>query len=390
MAERSRDNERAESTKRAKRRSRRAIAILVITAALCLSFWTAREYLSADKRLAAIDAARAIPEAENAAAIYNQLLEDYNESEFTAAFLDPAEDDVVRGSPWSSQDHPELARWLEEHQDIIARLLQASKVRKCWFPIPDFPEDMGMIVDRTKAMRKLAHLLVRSANNDIGEGRIEQGLEKYICIIRMGRHSRQQPVAVDFLVGTAVEVLGLQEIRLLIMHDDVTEAHLQVIETALPQANEDWNQEWENMLKVEKLYGRKMPKTGSLLKRLKDWWRGWRNEKAVINHMHGRYLRLLADRRGSHILIALRRFKDKTRHWPESLDAIKPFVPEGTLTDPLSDGPFVYRLTDDGFTLYSTGQNNIDEAGQYRGGADDWPIWPPPTRINKQENTNGK
>jgi hypothetical protein len=72
----------------------------------------------------------------------------------------------------------------------------------------------------------------------------------------------------------------------------------------------------------------------------------------------------------------LRHYRNKNGHWPQTLDEIKSSLSEEVLTDPQNNGLFVYKLTDDGFTLYSKGKNNIDEAGSKIDGADDWPIWP--------------
>ena len=48
------------------------------------------------------------------------------------------------------------------------------------------------------------------------------------------------------------------------------------------------------------------------------------------------------------------------------------------MIDPYNECLFVYKATEDGFTLYSKGPNNIDDGGQYdRDVLDDWPIWPP-------------
>jgi hypothetical protein len=93
------------------------------------------------------------------------------------------------------------------------------------------------------------------------------------------------------------------------------------------------------------------------------------------------YLRLLADRRGNRILIALRRCKNKSGTWPESLDDIKDLVPTEILVDPINNKSFVYKLTADSFTLYSKGVNRIDEGGKWdkfekKNVADDWLIWP--------------
>ena len=70
-------------------------------------------------------------------------------------------------------------------------------------------------------------------------------------------------------------------------------------------------------------------------------------------------------------------------HWPESLDELKFLAPEEIFIDPINNDSFVYKLTEDNFTLYSKGKNNIDEGGkrdrcgEEETGADDRLIWPP-------------
>jgi len=109
--------------------------------------------------------------------------------------------------------------------------------------------------------------------------------------------------------------------------------------------------------------------------------------------LHDLYLRLLVNRRGSRLIIALRQYKNKNGHWPESLDDIQSLTPAETLVDPISNSPFVYRLTDAGFTLYSKGKNNIDENGRRdiddeEGGPDDRLIWPEKSRHAEKVNKN--
>lgn len=63
--------------------------------------------------------------------------------------------------------------------------------------------------------------------------------------------------------------------------------------------------------------------------------------------------------------------------WPGNLDDVQSLLLGEVLIDPFNQGPFVYGLCPDGFTLYSVGPNRIDENGQHTsGGPDDWPIWP--------------
>ena len=112
---------------------------------------------------------------------------------------------------------------------------------------------------------------------------------------------------------------------------------------------------------------------------------------------HETYLRNFAFRRGSQLLSSLRRYKNKTGHWPESLDEIKTLTDPNVFIDPINGDSFVYKLTEENFTLYSKGENKIDEEGKqsvtYNQDGFGWPkaekddmlIWP--TRSSK---TQGK
>ena len=76
------------------------------------------------------------------------------------------------------------------------------------------------------------------------------------------------------------------------------------------------------------------------------------------------------------ILIALRRHREKTGAWPETLEQIEPKLTAEALIDPQNDGPFVYERNDgDSSTFYSRGPNGIDEHGSYKRPADDYPSW---------------
>ena len=93
---------------------------------------------------------------------------------------------------------------------------------------------------------------------------------------------------------------------------------------------------------------------------LTDWRRYWEHRRAanksddyLLDVTDKFHVRTLANRRTVHILIALRRFKNKTGHWPQSLDQIEPQLSRETLTDPRSNTPFVYELEGENFKLHS-------------------------------------
>ncbi|MDI6450271.1 hypothetical protein [Anaerobaca lacustris] len=96
------------------------------------------------------------------------------------------------------------------------------------------------------------------------------------------------------------------------------------------------------------------------------------------------YAENLTHRRGTWLVLGLRRYRDDHGSWPSSLDAISAYVPAEAFVDPTSGGRFVYALDGNSFRLYSTGVNRTDEGGRARYieerdyCEDDILIWPLP------------
>lgn len=448
-----------------------------------------------DEELAALEAKYAIADGENAATIYNQLLDNYDANAFEPNLPDDEQCRLPMKEPWQSTDCPEIAGWLQQHQVTMETLLEASKIEKCRFPITASLFHFDQRMDQTVAMKRWAHLLLTAANNDLGEGRIKQALEKYTAILQMAKHQFQQPAIIDMLVGIAIEALAIQQFDKFIVTADTTEEHLTLIEEALLEIKHNWATDWPKIVEYEKLlaknmlgmfyevnpqgkirfnrnllaavitetelqelgikeshlyWRRKLCKAHIILYRFYmpstpqkageifdaacekysamaepdfDWQKDLEepsflrlklNFPYLIKFMvdmleppyyrvHDLYLRLMAERNGCQLLIALRRYKNENGHWPESLDQIRSLAPAETFVDPINGSSFVYKLTEENFTLYSKGENNIDDGGRHSRNlgtscapqwvdekCDDRLIWPPKGRKTKKEGADAE
>ncbi len=391
-------NKRA-TTKRRRRFTLLAAGTCLLVVAVAL-LWSRSDSPSAEERLAAIEATRAIPDSENAAILYNRLLENPGAHwpDSGPAFLDSASNMLTRSQPWLERDYPELADGIKERQWLIDGLLAATQLEKCHFRIdiePYRPTYTPAPLSRVRTMRRWLFLLMRAANNDVAEERTDDAIAKWRCMIQLGRHLQQQCILIEFLVGISSESAGVNQASAFVVEGDPDEHQLHKIASLPAETRNDWDAIQSRIIPVGELQRQEYERSLGLVDRVKyEFGIGaiGRTKGSIYHRVRGSYLRTLMYKRGLHILVALRRYRNEYHRWPKSLDEIRSRASVEILVDPISDGDFVYRLTNDGFTLYSKGENKVDEGGQYKSqskeGPDDRRIWPPRGRRTKSEAVN--
>ena len=202
-----------------------------------------------DEELAALEAKYTIPDSENAAVIYNKLLADYDANTFKPNFPDD-----LRFEPWSSEGHPQAAQWRKDNESTITTLLEVSRIEKCRFQIQADPLNLDQSMARLSKMRGWTYALCIAGSNDMGEGRIDQALEKYTALLQIAKHLYQQPRLVDLLVAIAIEQLAIKQLNRFVVTGDTKEAHLSLIEQALADIKHDWCSVLPPILEYEKLF----------------------------------------------------------------------------------------------------------------------------------------
>ncbi|MGD9109998.1 MAG: hypothetical protein PVG93_03565 [Phycisphaerales bacterium] len=441
-----------------------------------------------DKEEAALNAKYAIPDEENAAVIYKQLPEIFDDPCVACISEDYNTINVLRREPWSAEDYPEYAEWFDNHQGIIELLLQTTQYERCYFGTKADVVLDGSQMQVSAASRRAAQLLRLAANYDVGRGELDNSLEKYHALICIGNHYQQNPSIIHKLVGISIEALGIGGLKEFIIEQDVTAEQIEQAEEMISKADCSWDKHLPQIIEYEKLYlknfianyyeinpqdrvrftrdpwqrwreyYKEMLETGSLEHEdLKEWYESvvhpsygrkklWKastllmwlsfpsnpqtagqiiddeyqhhyemlkpdydwqqkpkgriklfswptftasqlifrpliqyfegNKVEVYHTLHKLYIRFDAGKRGALLTAALKRYKNKNGSWPDSLGQIEGLTAKGNFTDPRSNGPFIYKTTEEGFLLYSIGPNKIDEKGNRREPADDWPIWP--------------
>jgi hypothetical protein len=422
MPRRSQDNDGRRTTQRTKRL---AVAVLLVAAVLLIG----RLLLTTpEERLASLDAARAVPEEDNAATIYAELLrgsatppEDSNVVAFAKAYyetfadpvsayegralhrelaelelpgelIDPNGEAHVPLGPWTSSEYPALARWLDTHRDRIGKLQEAARKPVCYFPACPRADRMNLFDVPLEAFKQHALLLHRAANNDFGEGRTDEALTKYCDLISMGRHMSSQPAQYHLLVGIVCEAIGLSPLTEFIVTGDATDRRLDMLAARCGDLENRSKSAQRDRARVRRTFAGLLKDERPLRFRMALWYAKLRegDEDAAEARSRELYLRVLCERRALRLLIELRRAKNRTGRWPSLLIHIAPAVPAVALIDPQNNGPFRYYRASEGFGLYSAGPNGRDEGGGRGYGRDDWPIWPIQEREVEKNHASSK
>jgi len=206
-----------------------------------------------DEELAALEAKYAIPDEENAAMIYNKLFEDFDIDSNQPKFFIRLYPSSIN-EPWLSKDHPETAEWLKSKQKTIEAVIETSRIEKCKFPIPVEPANLAQDLRRLHTMRSCAGLLVSSANNDIADGRIDVGIEKYLCVLRMAKHLRQQQSWWDHGLNIGFEYIVLLPLNRFVIEGKPSSEQLLLIANCFDDLKNNWCSDFCKYLEFDKLY----------------------------------------------------------------------------------------------------------------------------------------
>jgi hypothetical protein len=111
-------------------------------------------------------------------------------------------------APWTCDDLPMMARWIEQHGPALDVVSQA--VAKPTFVIPLARENASQalfvtLLPDVQRTRSFARGLAARANYRIGTGDLDGAIDDVIACKRLGRHVGHGATIVDLLVGIAVE-----------------------------------------------------------------------------------------------------------------------------------------------------------------------------------------
>ena len=189
-----------------------------------------------------------VPADQNACAAYMRLLEESEPNDRHLPSWMGESDKAVLRRPWSSQEHPEIARWLDERESIIEALKSLSQYSQCRFPTEPMLPTSDSADERIEAVKAWAHVLAAAASRKAGEGDIAGALQIYALISKIANHHIQQYDVRDYLVGLAVEKMVFDGITGMAVDGSPAPDELAIMDALVATPSHEWASTWRRIM----------------------------------------------------------------------------------------------------------------------------------------------
>ncbi len=120
--------------------------------------------------------------------------------------------DVSQRRPWTGEEFPLLAAWLDDQQQPLAHIRRGVQQQRCYFPLIRRSQDESMLslsLYYHVPVREAGRQLSSEAMRQLGSGDRESAWQSIRVMLIMGRHLSEQPSLVGNLVGIVIGDKGL-------------------------------------------------------------------------------------------------------------------------------------------------------------------------------------
>jgi len=118
----------------------------------------------------------------------------------------------VMKQPWSKEDFPEMAKWVEENEKPLDRIVKGMRREHFYCPYLAGEDDMlvAVLLPTAQSCREIARLLSTRAMYRLNAGDIDDAWEDLQTCHRLGRHVSKGWTLVELLVGIAIDSIACQ------------------------------------------------------------------------------------------------------------------------------------------------------------------------------------
>ena len=140
-------------------------------------------------------------------------------------YIDPLweQQSEITKRPWSKEEFPVWAEWLEVNEKPLALLMEASRRPKRYDPMLGKTVIMSLL-PAAQGHRDVARALVARAMLRVHEGKVDEAWEDLLACHRLGRLVGQGATLIDILVGITLDGMACAGDQTLLQHARLTAA----------------------------------------------------------------------------------------------------------------------------------------------------------------------
>ena len=123
-----------------------------------------------------------------------------------------AQYEYANSNPWTAEQFPQLAAWLEKNRQPLDLMRQASLRPRCYYPLIDSsdpPTVIGIGSEIPRAQQDIVKLFAISAMKNLGEGNVAAAFDNTLTIRRHARLLNQGATAIERLMCNGTESMAI-------------------------------------------------------------------------------------------------------------------------------------------------------------------------------------
>ncbi len=264
-----------------------------------------------------------------------------------------------RTSFYAEMDEAELKQVVEANQEALrivrVALRESMAVPVDWTIDPATGVGVQTRMNAVQNVRSLGRALAAEARlqrDEDPEGAQETLLEAF----ELGTRAVQDGLMIDYQVGLAIQLLAVEELKsLAAVHPEVG-----------PVVMRELLELRRHVESAPEVTARERAYIESATTGISGWLMR-RNLDALIGSAveatHAAETRSMAQQSLFITHLAIREYQRQHSSWPSTLEDVRVGILPNVPLDPYSNQPLIYRVTDDGYQLYSVGENQVDDGG---------------------------
>ena len=135
--------------------------------------------------------------------------------------------ETLTKAPWSAEDHPIVAQWVNEYSPVLDYFGQCVRMPNyaCW----RWPSEslFTILLPDVQASREFARSLQVRINERVGRGDLEGAWYDVMSMKHIAVHYRSEPVLVTCLVGIAIDGIANVSAQQILTHGNPTQEQLE-------------------------------------------------------------------------------------------------------------------------------------------------------------------